>query len=387
LETVIESLPLNGQDGNSHQQHEDTMTESLVPYSPPEGSLGIIREPEEILADAQKVAAALMRVVQSKKKQITFNGETYLESGDWQTVGAFHGVTAKVEWTRFVEYGDVRGFEAAAVAIDRNGREVSRGEAMCLNDEENWGMRAKYEWQDVLDAQGKKIWEFNAAKGKNLPKREKVQIGETATPLFQLRSMAQTRACAKALSNLFKWVVVLAGYKPTPAEEMVGTSEEAQDSPNTSHTTPSPDTGKTAVPTTASATATTMNGPKADTSATLHSPGEPDIRPRSQKGTQPPTQPLPTVADAFQGPQQAPQNVSPFPPEGETLPPETIITEKQRKMFFAISRSASLSDDQIKAALAKVGLHCHRDSIPKSRFQDALNAIDPDQRFHQNRSE
>jgi len=32
--------------------------------------------------------------------------------------------------------------------------------------------------------------------------------------------MAQTRACAKALRNVLAWVVVLAGYRPTPAEEM-----------------------------------------------------------------------------------------------------------------------------------------------------------------------
>jgi len=35
-----------------------------------------------------------------------------------------------------------------------------------------------------------------------------------------LSSMAQTRAGAKALRNRFAWVVVLAGYRPTPAEEM-----------------------------------------------------------------------------------------------------------------------------------------------------------------------
>lgn len=39
-------------------------------------------------------------------------------------------------------------------------------------------------------------------------------------PLFQLKSMAQTRACAKALRNVLAWVVVLAGYAPTPSEEM-----------------------------------------------------------------------------------------------------------------------------------------------------------------------
>jgi hypothetical protein len=32
--------------------------------------------------------------------------------------------------------------------------------------------------------------------------------------------MAQTRACSKVLSNLFKWVAVMKGYQGTPAEEM-----------------------------------------------------------------------------------------------------------------------------------------------------------------------
>jgi hypothetical protein len=40
-------------------------------------------------------------------------------------------------------------------------------------------------------------------------------------PEFQLMSMAQTRAVGKVLRLLLGWVVTLAGYEPTPAEEMV----------------------------------------------------------------------------------------------------------------------------------------------------------------------
>jgi hypothetical protein len=40
-------------------------------------------------------------------------------------------------------------------------------------------------------------------------------------PEFQLASMAQTRACGKVLRLLLGWIVTLAGYEPTPAEEMV----------------------------------------------------------------------------------------------------------------------------------------------------------------------
>lgn len=109
----------------------------------------------------------------------------------------------------------------------------------------------------------------------------------------------------------------------------------------------------------------------------LTTSGEPEIRPRSQKGAQPSTQAAAPPPATAQPQQQA--------VEGEVVSVETAITEKQRKMFFAIGRSANLSDDDVKAALAKVGLHCHRDSIPKSRFQDALRAIDPGYKFHQDK--
>ena len=188
---------------------EILVSSELIQYEP--GLLAITREPTEVLADAHKAAKALMEVVSSKKKQITFNKEVYLESGDWQTVGKFYGVTAKVESTEFVNFGEVRGWKAAAVAIDvTTGREVSRAEAMCLDDEENWGLRPKYEWQDRI-VDGKKVWDKELFNGKGGYVRDKVCVSMTPTPLFQLLSMAQTRACSKVLSNLFKWVVVLAG--------------------------------------------------------------------------------------------------------------------------------------------------------------------------------
>lgn len=140
----------------------------------------IYRDPTAVLADAKKAATALAQVVAGKKKPVIMNGEQYLEFEDWQTVGRFYGVTAKVVSTEFMDLSGVQGFQAKAVAIRADGMEVSAAESMCLNDEPNWKSK----------------------------------------PLFQLRSMAQTRACAKALRNVLAWVVVLAGYKPTPAEEM-----------------------------------------------------------------------------------------------------------------------------------------------------------------------
>src|SRR5437762_3609883 len=169
-------------------------------------ALVIERDPVKQLDDDQRAAEALRSVLEKKRKKVVFNNEVYLEYEEWQTVAAFVGVTARVREVKYVEYGDVKGFEAFAEAVTKDLRVISSADAMCLNDEKNWSTRPLYEWRK------------DPTTGK--AKREK--IGDEPVPLFQLRSMAQTRACAKALRNVFAWVVVLGGFRPTPAEEMDG---------------------------------------------------------------------------------------------------------------------------------------------------------------------
>ena len=183
------------------------------------------REPEEVLAEATKAAVALQKVVSMKKNPVIFNGEQYLEREDWGTVAKFYGCTAKTLETRYVEFGNERGFEAVAVVIDRNMNEIGRAESMCLTGEKNWGDVPVYKWEDELDEQGKKIWIAPKDGKKGYYKGKRVQDGTEPKPLFQLRSMAQTRAEAKALKGVFSWVVVLAGYRPSVAEEMTGNEQ------------------------------------------------------------------------------------------------------------------------------------------------------------------
>ena len=162
------------------------MSEEITKYeaAPVDFSLTVHRAPEDVIAEAQKAATALQRIVAQKKRPVIINGEQYLEFEDWMTVARFYGVTARIRETRYIQYGDAVGFEAIADALlVKTGEVISSAESMCLNDEAKW-------------------------KGREL---------------FQIRSMAQTRAAAKALRNVFAWVVVLAGYRPSVAEEMTGT--------------------------------------------------------------------------------------------------------------------------------------------------------------------
>lgn len=164
---------------NTALQAVDTDTGEIIDSEARE--LVVSRPPDEVLEQARTVALALKQRIDNKAKPVKFNGETYLEFEDWQVLANFYGLSAKVVETKYVEYGTVKGFEARAVAVKiSTGQEVSAAEALCLNDEPNWARK----------------------------------------PLYQLKSMAQTRACSKTLRNVLAWVVVLAGYKPTPAEEM-----------------------------------------------------------------------------------------------------------------------------------------------------------------------
>ena len=164
----------------------------------------ITRAPAVVLEEARQAARALKDVIDAKPKRVVFNGETYLEFEDWQMLGRFYGVTAKVVSTAFVEYASVRGFAARAVALRADGAEIGAAEAECLNDEAKWRSRPIYEWRDKPGGGG----------------RARMKIGDEPVPLFQLKSMAQTRAAAKALRGVLSWVVMLAGYRPTPAEEL-----------------------------------------------------------------------------------------------------------------------------------------------------------------------
>jgi hypothetical protein len=208
------------------------MNNSVEVYDGMRGDIQVSRPPEIVLEEARKAATVLHDVLVKKEKKVMMNGEQYLEFEDWQTVARFYGITAKVKETNFVDFGGVKGFEATAVAVRSDGMEISQADAMCLNDEEKWSTRTKYGYLYILKDGTKQeedppkdqiVWIDNPDKpGKKMPQKEKVAVGEVAVPLFQLKSMAQTRACAKVLRNVLAWVVVLAGYKPTPAEELTG---------------------------------------------------------------------------------------------------------------------------------------------------------------------
>jgi hypothetical protein len=162
---------------------------------------GSFRHPETVLKEAELVAKTFQRRAEQLQLYKTIGPSKHLLIEGWQMLASMYRVTAGVVEDRYIEIGDARGYEATAEAIYvLTAQRISTAKAMCLSDEENWGMRNKYEWVNKV----------------------KTLVGTTPTPLQQLRSMAQTRACSKVLSNLLKWVARMGGYAGTPSEEMTG---------------------------------------------------------------------------------------------------------------------------------------------------------------------
>lgn len=132
--------------------------------------------PVKVIERATEAANALRDVIRKQGLAVRIKGKWHVLVEGWQTCGAMLGVTSVCEWTRPVD----DGWEARVVAQTLDGRVIGAAEAQCLSTEP-------------------KPWD--KAEG------------------HAIRSMAQTRATSKALASALRFIVTLAGYEGTPAEE------------------------------------------------------------------------------------------------------------------------------------------------------------------------
>lgn len=131
--------------------------------------------PREMLDQAIQYANTLADVIRAKHLYKTIGNKNHVLVEGWTFLGSLLGAFPVVKWTRKLE----DGWEAR-VEVWKAGQIIGAAEASCTREEANWKSRDDY----------------------------------------ALRSMAQTRATGKALRLPLGFIVVLAGYNATPAEEM-----------------------------------------------------------------------------------------------------------------------------------------------------------------------
>lgn len=143
------------------------------------------------LSEGEKVSGLLKMSLNRKPKKIFFNGKEYAEFHDLQVISNYFGHSIRTYDAQSVNIDGVAGFKAHADLINKDGIHIGGSEAYCMKDEPNWARK----------------------------------------PLFQLASMAQTRAASKCITNVYRWVLDLAGCGTTPAEEMDGMKQETSSMP------------------------------------------------------------------------------------------------------------------------------------------------------------
>lgn len=144
-----------------------------------------LADPEAEVEWASRCAKALVKAINGNPQlKVGISGRDYIKVEGWQTLGAMTKIDhVEVVWCReYTPPGGSQpiGWEARVEVRDRDGNVRGTGEAMCVRTETNWKSRDE----------------------------------------FALRSMAQTRAMGKAYRMALSYVVSLAGYEATPAEEM-----------------------------------------------------------------------------------------------------------------------------------------------------------------------
>lgn len=147
-------------------------------------------DPASFIEYSRQYSKQLVDIVEDQKLYAMIQGKKYMMYEGWQFLGSMlpNAITPQTEWTQEIkdDNGVVIGFKARVIAKDATGNTRGAGEALCMKSERNWSDKDN----------------------------------------FALMSMAQTRAGGKALRMALSSIVKIAGYEPTPKEEMDGIQVE-----------------------------------------------------------------------------------------------------------------------------------------------------------------
>lgn len=164
--------------------------------------------PKQIIAKATEMAKELKKIVEDCKLYVELEGKKYVLCEGWTTLATFAGCTVGIEkvdeviereketviikrWNKKEKKEVIKKVEIipytvkATAFLMKNGQIISKAEAECSNREKNWADKER----------------------------------------FAIKSMAQTRAVSKVCRIALSWIVRLAGYEATPAEEITEIAE------------------------------------------------------------------------------------------------------------------------------------------------------------------
>ena len=188
---------------------EGEVIESAVAVIEPREMLAETITPEGTVSLATRMATALKDIVEKQHLYAVIGGKKFPQVEAWMTIARMDNVVAREVIGGILRFED--GSYEATVELIRlsDGMVIGRGSALC-------------------GSKGDRPWD--------------------SRPEPARRSMAVTRATSRAFRQQYSWIMALAGYEPTPADEMpqegrsddqrpVGQYQTAPDRPQLERTT------------------------------------------------------------------------------------------------------------------------------------------------------
>ncbi len=135
--------------------------------------------PAEVIERASSIATALADVIKKQGLATMIQGKSHVRVEGWTVLGSMIGVFPVLESCEAISIDGVDGFVATVNAQTMSGAVIGKASAYCMRSENRW---------------------------------------KTADT-YAVASMAQTRATSKALRIPLGFIMQIAGYETTPAEE------------------------------------------------------------------------------------------------------------------------------------------------------------------------
>lgn len=137
----------------------------------------------------EKFAIKLKDLIVKNNLYVNVKGKNYVTVDGWQIAGAYLGIYPNIENIKDLSSENTIKYRASVTLRDTSDRVVGTGFAICTNKES----------------------------------------GKTSFDEYAVASMAQTRAIGKAFRSRLGWLVKLAGYESTPADEITIASNNRED--------------------------------------------------------------------------------------------------------------------------------------------------------------
>jgi hypothetical protein len=147
--------------------------------------------PEQTINEASSIATALANIINKQNLFTVITNKSgarnkYVHVTGWGILMAMRGVNPCVTRCEKLNREGEIAYESEVELIGHDGRVVGKASAICSSKERNKAGQEEY----------------------------------------AIKSMSQTRAAGKAARLSFAWIMKLAGYEPTPAEEMQEREEQ-----------------------------------------------------------------------------------------------------------------------------------------------------------------